>query len=61
MEIFCTFGQATDENIIWRMRFACWITKATDTHSEHVIPFALLRKVCLAKDPHYYVILHWSH
>ena len=22
---------------IWRMRIACWITKATDTHSEHVI------------------------
>jgi hypothetical protein len=22
---------------IWRMRFACWITKATDTHSEYVI------------------------
>jgi hypothetical protein len=25
--------QATDDNIILRMRFACWITKATDTHS----------------------------
>jgi len=23
-------------NIIWRMRFACWITKAMDTHSEYV-------------------------
>jgi hypothetical protein len=22
---------------IWRMRIACWIPKATDTHSEHVI------------------------
>ena len=22
---------------IWRMRIACWITKATDTHSEHVV------------------------
>ena len=22
---------------IWRMRFACWITKATCTHLEHVI------------------------
>ena len=21
---------------IWRMRFACWITKATNTHSEYV-------------------------
>jgi hypothetical protein len=25
--------QATDESVIRRMRFACWITKATDTHS----------------------------
>jgi hypothetical protein len=23
--------QATDDNITWRMPFACWITKATDT------------------------------
>jgi len=22
---------------IWRLRIACWITTATDTHSEHVI------------------------
>jgi hypothetical protein len=26
-------GQATECNIIWRMRFACRITKATDTQS----------------------------
>jgi hypothetical protein len=29
--------QATDDNIIWRMRIACCVTKATDTHSECVI------------------------
>jgi hypothetical protein len=29
--------QATDDNIIRRMRFACWINKAIDTHSEYVI------------------------
>jgi len=27
--------------IIWRMRSACWITKATPTHSEYVILTAL--------------------
>jgi len=27
--------------IIWRMRIACWLTKATDTHSEYVIRIAL--------------------
>jgi hypothetical protein len=29
--------QAADYNIILRMRFACWITTATDTDSEYVI------------------------
>jgi len=29
--------QATDDNIIRRMSIACWIPKATNTHSEHVI------------------------
>jgi hypothetical protein len=29
--------QAIDDNIIWLMRFACWITKAIVTHSEYVI------------------------
>jgi hypothetical protein len=35
-----TYGTASDSagyNIIQRMRFACWITEATDTHSEYVI------------------------
>ena len=32
--------QATEDNIIWRMRIACWIPQATDTHSEYVILIA---------------------
>jgi hypothetical protein len=32
-----TAGQATDGNIIRRMGIACWIPKATDTHSQYVI------------------------
>jgi hypothetical protein len=35
--------QATD-NKIWRIRIACWITKATDTHSEYVILIAFPRR-----------------
>ena len=31
---------ATDDNIIRRIRWACWITKATNTHSEYVIIIA---------------------
>ena len=34
----CGSAEATtDNNTIWRMRFACWTTKATNTHSEYVI------------------------
>jgi hypothetical protein len=33
-------GQVTADNIIKRMRIACWITKATDKHSEYVIATA---------------------
>jgi len=39
-----TERQATDDNTIWRMRFACWITKATDTQSEYVILIDFLRQ-----------------
>jgi hypothetical protein len=35
-----TGGRATDGNTIRRMRFACWIIKATDTHSEYAILIA---------------------
>ena len=31
-------SEATD--IIWLMRFACWIAKATHTLSEYVMPIA---------------------
>ena len=36
--------QATDDDIIRRMRFACWITEVTDTHSEYVILIPCLRQ-----------------
>jgi hypothetical protein len=37
VEISGTAGQATDDNIIRRMRITCWITKAKETDSENVI------------------------
>jgi hypothetical protein len=36
LEKCCRSRQATDDTIIRRMPFACWITKATNTHSEYV-------------------------
>ena len=44
MEKYGTAGQATDDSIIWRMRFARWITKATHIHSEYVILIAFPRQ-----------------
>jgi hypothetical protein len=35
-----TAAQATDDTILQRMRFACWMTKATNIHSEYVILIA---------------------
>jgi len=29
---------------LWRMRIACWIPMATNTHSEHVIPYPFLQQ-----------------
>jgi len=37
MEKYNKAGQATDDNIIPRMRFSCWVTKASDTHSGYLI------------------------
>ena len=36
MEEYGKDRQAKDDNIIPRMRFACWITKANNTQSEYV-------------------------
>jgi hypothetical protein len=41
--------RATNDNIIRRMRFACWITKATDTHSEYLIRIAFPRQLWLSE------------
>jgi hypothetical protein len=46
-----TARQATDDNTIQRMRFACWITKATDTHSEYVILIVFPRQQWLRERP----------
>jgi hypothetical protein len=49
VEKFVTARQATDDNITRRMRFACWITKATDTHSEYVILNTIPRQQWLSE------------
>ena len=49
MEKYGTAGQTTDDNIIRRMRTACWINKATDTHWEYVTRIAFRRQQWLRK------------
>ena len=52
MEKYATARKAKDENIIRRMRFACWINKARGTHTEYVILIAFPRQQWLRKrDP----------
>ena len=46
-EKYCTAGQTADDSILRRMRIACWITKATGTHSEYVILTACPRQLSL--------------
>jgi hypothetical protein len=43
--------QATDDNIIRRMRIACCITKATDRRSEYEIRIAFPRQQLLTRTP----------
>jgi hypothetical protein len=37
VEKYGTAGQAIDDNVIRRVRFACSISKATNTHAQYVI------------------------
>ena len=49
MEKYGIARQARDDNIVRRMNFACWITKATGTHSECVILTDFLRQKWLSE------------
>jgi hypothetical protein len=44
VEKYVRAREATDDNIIWHMCFACWVTKATDTHIEYLILVAFPRQ-----------------
>ena len=44
VENYGTAGQTTDNNITRQVRFTCWITKASDTHSEYVILTTFLQQ-----------------
>ena len=72
MEIYGRIRRVTYDSIIWRMRFACWITNATDTgnmqylslfHGNITYPNAphchvFTYVTCLAKNTYVYGICH---
>jgi len=55
VEKYGTARPATDDNIIWRIRFAFWATNATITHSEHEILTFFHGNNGYANAPEYYV------
>ena len=55
MEKCCRSRQATGENTIRHMRFACWLPRAIDTHSKYVILCFSIATV-VTGGPRYYVI-----
>jgi hypothetical protein len=54
-------GQDIDENKIWRMGFAYWITKATDTHSEYVVLIAFPRQQRSSERASARLYVHFMH
>jgi hypothetical protein len=61
MERYGTARQVTDDKILWCIRFACWIAKATNTHSECEIRIACAQQQwlceCASMLPYTYVAL----
>jgi hypothetical protein len=45
-------------NIIRRMGFDCWISKAADTHTECVIAIDFQNNSCFSKPPQFYIYVY---
>jgi hypothetical protein len=54
---WCRAGQATDVNKTRHMGIACWVTKATNTHSEYMMFIAFHYNNGCTNTPKYYVLL----
>ena len=54
MEEYCTAGQAPDDNVTRRLRIACWVPKATNTHSEYdfLLPQWLYERASILRYTH---------
>jgi hypothetical protein len=58
VEKYCRDGQATDDNITWPMRMACWVTNAADTHSEYELLISVPWQHVYPNAPQYYFYTH---
>jgi hypothetical protein len=58
VEKYGTARQATDDNITRRMRFACWITKATDTHTQNINTYCLSMATMVTRTRFYVTVIH---
>jgi hypothetical protein len=56
MENYDKGGLVTDDNITRRMRYAYFVTKTTDTHSEYVIRYVVQCKNGSTNAPQYFVV-----
>ena len=56
VEKYGTTRQATDDNTTQSVRFACWVTKVTDAHSEYVNVLLSHCNNSYVNDPQYYGI-----
>ena len=55
MKVYVKAREATDNNIIRCMRIACWMTKATVTHTEYVILIVFHGNISSTNALKYYV------
>ena len=55
---YCKAKQATNDEIIRRISFACWIPKATKEHSEYVILIAFPLQQWLHEGPQFCIYTH---
>ena len=63
VEKYCTAGQATDDNIIRRMRIACWTNNVTNARSEYItLVTCHLQQWChqLSSNIRFYVHCLWA-
>jgi len=58
VEKYSRADQAKDENILRRFPFACWITKATDTHSKYVKIVAFFTATMVTQTRHSVKLLY---